>query len=163
MTKMTDQQIEALLLKNQRELQKTQTELIKLKKQKEADKTRVKVTNILNVPESKHYDKTAVYSVYSKETGETSLFNGPQALVNEKYTDFYIIAFDHIMLAEEDIVGTLLSDDEEAAPETIKVEKDYDKWKKPQLDAELTLRGIEFNPVDSNVNKVALLMADDNK
>lgn len=169
--KMSDQQIEALLLKNQRELQETQTRLIKLKTQRALNKKKIKVTDILSVPEDLRYSFDAVYSVYTKATGETTFFNGPQAANNEKYTDLYIIVFDHIMLSEDQIVGNLADNeviedveiDEDSTEDIAEDSTPYDEMKRPQLDAELNLRGLEFNPMASNKEKVALLVADDNK
>ena len=66
-------------------------------KEKEANKEKYEViiTDIKQVPTEKRFDKNCVYKVFNRKQKTETFVNGEQAENMLKYSDDYVIRFDH--------------------------------------------------------------------
>lgn len=64
-------------------------------KEAQKEKYEVVISDIKLVPPEKRYDKLSIYKVFNRKQKTETYVNGEQAENMIKYTDDYIIKFDH--------------------------------------------------------------------
>jgi len=76
-------------------LSNLESEIAQARQQAEKKLSPLKITDINKIPADKKFDKNSIYRVFNRKQKTETYINGEQAENMMKYTEDYIIRFDH--------------------------------------------------------------------